>query len=456
MTHRLIAGAGVLIVLASATTRCLAQESIAQEEPPPASVQQSTTPMERSFGPVPERPGHFPRLREQLQGAPPFFRDMKLDLNLRTYFFNGETFDGARPEAWAGGAALSYRSGWLFDRLSVGAVLYTSQPLHAPDGHDGTGLLKSGQHGYTVLGQLYARVKVFDEQYLKLYRTTYDTPYLSHDDSRMTPKTFEGYVWQGSVGGEHGEPRFRYGGGYITKMKDNNSDEFVSMSRSAGATVDRGVGVAGASFSYGGLSIGAIDYYCDDTINIGYGEAKYVQTLGEELGLLVAAQFTDQRSVGADRLTGFSFSTNQLGIKAEVSYGGAVFTLAHSRNDDGADLREPWSGSPGYTSVMVRGFESAGEKAVLAKISYDFSRVGVPGFTMYGLVVHGWGRVDPTTGAPVANVNEVDADVQWRPRWGFLEGLWLRARYAFVKQYEGAKEAIHDVRLIVNYDIPLL
>ena len=455
LTRCLIVGAGVAIVLLGAASRGWAQESIAQEEPPPASVEQDVSPIERSFRILPERPGLFPWLKEKLKDLPPFFRDTKLDVNLRTYYFNGEKFGGTRNEAWAGGGSLSYRSGWLLDRLSAGAVLYTSQPLFAPADRDGTALLKPGQNGYTVLGQLYGRVKVFDELFLNLYRYIYDTPYISRDDSRMTPKTFEGYTFQGSLGGKDGGPGLRYGGGYITKIKERNSTEFIWMSQAAGARVDRGVGVAGALFSYGRFSLGAIDYYSDDIINIAYGEAKYVLPVSRDFGLLFAAQYTDQRSVGADLLTGSSFLTGQFGTKTEMSYAGALLTLAYTRVAEGADLQTPWSGTPGYTSVQVQSFKGAGQQAFLVKASYDFSRLGAQGLTAYGLFAHGWGLVSPSTKASLPNMNEVDADLQWRPEWSFLKGLWLRARYGFVQQYQGAKDTTHEVRLIANYDFSL-
>src|SRR5882762_10344643 len=50
----------------------------------------------------------------------------------------------------------------------------------------GTSLLQEGQRGYAVLGQLYARVKLF-----------------------------EGYSLQGTLGGKDGEPALRYGGGEV-------------------------------------------------------------------------------------------------------------------------------------------------------------------------------------------------------------------------------------------------
>ena len=58
--------------------------------------------------------------------------------------------------------------------------------------------------------------------------------------------------------------------------------------------------------------------------------------------------------------------------------------------------------------------------------------------------------------ASVANENEFNADVQWRPQWKFLKGLWFRVRYANVQQVEGPKNSINDFRVIVNYDFNLL
>jgi outer membrane OprD family porin len=458
-TRLLITGAGIVLLLLSLASRGWAQEEISEEGPPPASVEQSVSPIERSFERPkllrPERPRLFPGIRERLKDAPAFFRDMQVDVNLRSYYLNAGNFGGARNEGEAIGGALSFKSGWLLDRLSVGGVFYTSQPLYAPASRDGTVLFEENRDGYSVLGQFYARLRVVDVLFLNLYRYQYDTPYMSLNDNRMTPNTFEGYTFTGKMGGADGGPGLRYGGGYITKMKARNDDDFVWMSRVAGASVDRGVGVLGAMFSWGGLSIGGIDYYSEDIINIAYGETTYTTPLVGGLGLLVAAQYTDQRSVGGDLMLGRSFWTNQFGVKTELSYGGGVLTFAYTRDASGADIQTPWSGTPGYTSVMVQSFKGAGQEAFLAKGSYHFAPLGLPGLTAYAVFVHGWAQVSPVTKAPVPNVNEADVDIQWRPEWSALKGLWFRARYAHVKQYEGPKEATNQYRIIVNYDFSL-
>jgi hypothetical protein len=112
-----ITGAVLALPLLGAPAPGRAQEQIEQQEPTPSAVEQVATPIE-------------------LKDAPAFFRDMK--------------YDDTHREALAMGGALSFQSGWLLDTLSVSAVLYTSQPLHAPDARDGTALLETGQKGYTV------------------------------------------------------------------------------------------------------------------------------------------------------------------------------------------------------------------------------------------------------------------------------------------------------------------
>jgi hypothetical protein len=444
-------------VLAFAPARkAFAQDVISQEEPTPSSVGEVTTPIERSFIERIPRPGLFPWLKEQLKDTPAFFRDTKLDMNLRSFYFRRDKFDDSVSSAWALGGALSYKSGWLLDRLMVGTTFYWSQELYGPRDKDGTLLLAPGQHSYDVLGQLYARVKLLDEHIVNLYRYEYNTPFINKNDNRMTPNTFEGYTLQGNFGGKDGAPGFRYGLGYITKIKERNSDEFVWMSRDAGADVKRGVGVVGGTFTQGQFSLGAINYYSNDIINIFYTESKYSFSITKELGALLALQFADQRSVGDDLLKGRSFTANQAGVRGDVSYGGAVFTLGYTNTLRREDMQSPWSGYPGYTSVQVQDFNRAKEQAVITKLSYDFSRLGLEGVSAYGLVVHGWGRVDPSTGNGVADENEFNADVQWRPKWAFLNGFSARFRYSRVQQYQGSKDNQDDFRLIINYDLPLL
>jgi hypothetical protein len=439
-----------LMLLLSAGSAVLAQEAVSQDRPSPSSVDEVVTPMDKTFKKPSERVPFTQALKEKLKDTPSFFRDTKLDVNLRTYYFYRDNFDDTKNQAWAIGGSIAYKSGYAFDHFGLGAALYTSQRLYGPKDRDGTLLLMPGQEGYTVLGQAYAEIKVVDGVLIDLYRQEYNTPYINKDDGRMTPNTFEGYGITGRHGGKDGEPEFTWGGGYITKIKERNSDEFVWMSQDAGADVKRGVVMGGASYVQKGFSIGAINYYSEDIINIFYTEGKYTLPLKGPLGLLFAGQFSHQQSTGDDLLTGSSFSTNQFGVKGDASYGGALFTLAYTQTAKGANMQNPWSSYPGYTGVQVKDFNHAGEKAFMVKAGYDFSRIGLQGISAYALWVHGWDRVNPY------NEDEYDFDLQWYPRTNVLKGLWFRARYAYVKQRGGGDPAINDFRIIINYDFSLL
>jgi len=377
----------------------------------------------------------------------PFIHDTKFGAQLRTFYFNRKKFDDSYSEAWTLGGSVTYQSGYVADLLRIGAVLYTSQPLYAPDDRDGTSLLKPGQEGYTVLGQAYGEVKFTDRIFGAIGRKEYNTPYINAFDVRMTPYTFEGATVYGTAGGKQGTPEWRFGGGYISKMKDWNADEFVWMSRMAGASVDRGVYLAGANFERKDFSIGAINYYSDDIINIFYTEAKYALPLAGGYKLNLSAQFSDQQSTGDNLLTGQAFSTSQWGLNADLGLGAALLTLAYTDTAGGADMRSPWSSYPGYTSVQVENFNRAGESAVMVKGLYDLSRHGADGLSAYALWVHGTG-----VNAPAYNEDEVDLNLQWTPKAGALKSTSFRLRYAHITQRGGGDPDMNDFRIIVNYN----
>jgi hypothetical protein len=104
-------------------------------------------PLERLFAP----------LKEQFKGLPPFLGDTDLRAHFRTYYFNRTNPDDTQNEASAFGGWISYQSGWVLDTFAMGASLYGSAPLYAPDDKDGTLLLKPGQRGYYVPGEAWAR-----------------------------------------------------------------------------------------------------------------------------------------------------------------------------------------------------------------------------------------------------------------------------------------------------------
>lgn len=317
-------------------------------------------------------------------------------------------------------------------------------------------------------------------------RKGYDTPFINRNDVRMTPNTFEAIVLQGrtelgkdATNGEKtaavnpdgmglpglskdnvesdkevatpasdkGVAAIKYGVGYFNKIKERNDDFFVSMSRDAGADVKRGVFAAGALYEKGKFSIGAIDYYSDDIINIAYGETKLEVPLVADLRLKLAGQYTDQGSVGDNLLQGHSFSGHQFGLKAELPVQKALFTAAFTHAWGNANLQNPWSGYPGYTGVQVQDFNRAGESAFLIRAGYEFP--WVEGLSAYALAVFG----TTPDHAGQYRQDEYDFNLQWAPTKNFLKGLSLRLRYAIVDQHGGNVDNLTDFRAICNYVI---
>jgi len=373
--------------------------------------------------------------------------DTQFNAELRTMYLDRNKYDDSESEAWAGGGSVGFKTGFFLERLAIGTTAYTSQKITGDDDKDGTLLLKPGQEGYSVVGEIYGDILITEDVNIFVGRKGYDTPYINRNDVRMTPNTFEAATLHGRMDLGEDSAAIKYGGGYFSKIKERNSDRFVPMSEDAGATVDRGVAAAGAVYENGNFSVGAIDYYSGDIINIAYTEAKYALPLTETMKLKLAAQYSDQQSTGDDLLKGEDFSADQYGLKVELPVGGATFTLAYTDTGDGTDMQNPWSGYPGYTSVQVEDFYRGGEAALMMKAAYEFA--SIKGLSAYALWVNGTDPDDPEQ----YERDEYDANLQWKPTDGHLKGLSLRARYALVTQDEGDVEDLTDLRLMAFYDL---
>ena len=290
-----------------------------------------------------------------------------------------------------------------------------------------------------MLGEAYAAILLGKSVQATVGAKRYETPYINPNDSRMTPNTFEALVVQGGIGGSRGTPAWHFGAGYFDKIKERGSDESISMATGAGAPsgVARGVAFAGTHYSHGDLSIGGIDYYSEDIINIAYLEAKEVVTLRERLRLHVAGQYANQRNIGGDLLTGHPFSANQEGIKIELSYDGVLITTAYTHTNKGSTMHSRWGGYPGYTSVQIENFDRGGEDAWMLRAAYNFRFV--KNLSAYALYVHGSTPDIPKQFAQ----DEYDLNFQWKAAAGPLKGLpYARGLGMCVKQAWGNRKPI--------------
>ena len=398
----------------------------------------------------------FPQLKDKVASLPPFLRDTDLSLHLRTYYFNRTTPDGTENEASALGGWLSYRSGWLLDTFGIGATLYGSAPLYAPEDRDGTLLLKPGQEGYYVPGEAWGAFRYHDYALLKGYRQLLDQSYINAHDGRMTPNTFEAVTLGGKVGW------VEYLTGFLWNIKPRNSDTFVSMISAAGAKKNHdGVGLAGVGLTpVKDLKINVSNQYGVNSFNTVYADVDYLHPLNEDWKLRLGAQITDQRAVGdalvanaADRY----WATQVGGARVQVIYRELTLTGAFSITGSGNTIQAPWGSYPGYVSLIDQDFDRASEKAWLIGAAYDFSKLLTPGLSANLNLAWGRDAINPATRADAPNQAEYDLTVDYRPPWlkpTPLRGLWFRARGAILDQ-EDAKKLGYQFRLTVNWEMDL-
>jgi outer membrane porin, OprD family len=247
--------------------------------------------------------------RDRLANAP-FFRDTTLELHPRTYYYVRDKLDGSINQAWAGGGWLAYHSGLLGNIFHIGATLYTSQPIVAPDNQGGTLLLTSEQDPINTLGVAYLGAKFWGQD-LIAGRQMVDTPLINRRDNRMIPITFEGATIRSDTGKD---ARFEYIAGYLQRFRPRDSNDFDDISQGFGVNeVDRGTPFAWFRYRPNDqLSFAAENYWVEDIINTGYVEAIYKfprRSVGPQFEL--AANLITQNSVGSDLLTGSSFFTTR-------------------------------------------------------------------------------------------------------------------------------------------------
>ena len=277
-------------------------------------------------------------------------------------------------------------------------------------------------------------------------RLELSAPFVNGSDSRMIPNTFEGILFSREAGD------LRYGAAYLSGIKLRNADEFVSMAVAAGATGSGGVASVGGYWNATEeLYFGLVDHFASDLFNTLYAEAGYTLPFAGERGARLELQFTDQRSVGRAKLG--AFETWNFAVRAAGSALGGVVRLGFSMTADPAGIRSPWGSNPSYVDLMQRTFERAGEKALLASISWDLDRAGLPGLTAILNFARGWDARDAAS-LPLPGSREVDVTVDYRVPAGWFKGFWMRVRGSWLGENHNREDGA-DFRVIFNYDLPV-
>jgi hypothetical protein len=455
MALSLLVGIALGTFVASGTAR--AQEVSRGAQPTPDSVEELGGALQEAFEEDKRVVGLFPWLTRAMGKLPPFLRDTEITFRARTYYFDRWNQDETRAQAWALGGAFVYRSGWLKDTFAVGAALYTSQRLYGEKDRDGTGLLQPGQKSYTVAGQAFAEFRYRERHRLKLYRQAVDLPYVNEADTRMTPNTFEAYLVRGSFSELPYLGELNYVAGWIDRIRPRDQDEFIPMSEAAGVEDGR-YGMATAvlrSRPREDFYVGVTNHFVNHTMNTFYAEASYVRKLTDDWSLRLEGQFTHQASVGDERAPESPFDTWHGTLRLAASYGGVIATLAGSVTAEDAAIRKPWGLSPAYLGLMLSDFDRPGEEAWLLGLSYDFKHLGIPGLSAFVNLAWGYDARDISGGDRFTDQWEFDGTLDYRFQEGLLKGLWIRVRGA-TREIIGGPGDADEIRIIVNYDLPIL
>jgi hypothetical protein len=427
-----------------------APEYLATEEPAPASLEDEPAPMAEAYVETELPVGRLPALRKRVAKAPSFWRDSRLYLRPRSYYFERQREGAPDSLAAAYGGWLGFRSGTWRDRVSIDAALYTTQRAYGPDDKDGTGLLAEGQEGFWVLGEASADVTLTDRLSARLYRQTFNLPYLNRNDGRMVPNTFEAYTLR-----KRPADGWALLAAHVRQMKTRTSDDFVSMSEAAGfADEDKPLTVGAVSFEPGpGLSAGATWQYSWDFMQTWYAEVDWLINTGGALDIRLGAQYTGQESVGDE--IGGDFDTHVYGGKIAAGIRGTILTLAYTSTGD-FHVRNPYGGYPGYLSLMVSGFNRAEEDGFLVGLSCDFGQFGLRGLSGFVNYAEGDTPDDGPRASP--DQRELDLTIDYRLPASLLKGLWLRGRAAFLDRDDDVPGGgdITDYRVILNYEFSFL
>ena len=374
-------GLGTLPAIAQTTTDSAVPADASQVQPDrsPQGAEDDDFVRSPNDAPLPPLPPpeegllerNIPSLREGLGRLPSFFRDMDLNVRLRSFNFNRQNPDDTASEAWAPG-------GWAGPDVGLAPrhLRARCDVLHLASGVRARGsrrslLLTSGQGAINVFGQAWAAFRYEDYALLKGYRQRIDDGYVNPQDNRMVPNTFEAGTLSGKL------DWLRYDLGYVSAIKPRDSNEFIGMSEQAGAPGgDKGLILSTFTVTPSeSLVLYAGNFYALDVFNTAFAKSEYTLPLGEEVKLQFGLQYTDQRSVGEARLGRVRDVERRKRRCASCT--GALGTAVHFTGDD-ASISSPWGTWPGYLSMIVTDFDRADEKAFGVGVRYNFAGTLLP------------------------------------------------------------------------------
>jgi hypothetical protein len=196
-------------------------------------------------------------------------------------------------------------------------------------------------------------------------------------------------------------------------------------------------------------------YSVKDTFRTAYTDFDWVNRMSKETYWRVAAQYSDQRSDGANLLTGSAFKTWNAGLYGEYGWNWLKVYGSAGSTGAGQQMRTPYSFGPYYISQRVKTFNRAGEDALMLGTTFDLARAGLPGFSIDLNAADGRHAITAATGAALPKWREYDTDFIYRfAKESPLSGARIRLRWATVREdYGNRVDRTDDARLDFNWAI---
>jgi hypothetical protein len=441
-------------IFASAAVLALAVNAVFADDTLPVPASDAAGNAESSAADVDYEPNQQSNIEspvEEETAKKGFWESSTLKFKPRSYYL--DRFRENRPDitGWSLGGAIEFKSGWLLERIKFAGAFWTSQKAYGPSDKDGTQLFKPGPESINVFSEAYATVRIVDDLELRVGRQSFELPYLGSHDIRMIPNTFEAITLV-----RPSDKGLAYIVGYVDAIKQKNDDKFVSMSEAAGIrNGNQGVAFAGAQYVFeDGTLIGAINQHTFDLFNTVFAKVEHSFLIHEDLALKAFLQYTDQRSVGSEKIG--EFNTSLLSGKLELTFGNATFRVGGSTTGDRKGIQKPYGNPANYLSIIVNDFDRAGEDAWMVGANYNFKRVGPGDLSSFVNIVGGNTPNNGPTASPDQMEYNVTAD--YRLKEGWSDNLWLRVRAAYIDQDERVANGFDffDFRVIVNYTFDVL
>jgi len=422
-----------------------AAEYLDIERVAPKTALEQGTAIKSEFDQVKETQKSFlKKLMERNATIGSFTRDSSLVFKPRIYNFERKLFDTLKGDYLTAGGSIEYTSGRWKNIASMGLTYSYSTDIKIREDDIPVGLLANNGDSLSVISEAFVRIGTRDSKLSSvLYRQSFNLPYLNRQDSRMIANTFEAYRL------DYNTTNLDFVVAYVSKMKRQNSDDFVSMSKRAGSINSNGVIATGFMLDIDRFHIGAINYYNKDTINIFYLETNLEGSYENGIDYQLRTQLSHQRSIGSEDIG--NFKTWHWGASIISSWQFIVVNLRYTITGKDSGLKSPWGGRPHYNSLMLLNFDRAGEQSAGLTVSYSLDQWKLPDFSLSMNFARGLFAEDEN-GVDQEDVHEFDITLDYKPSDKRLNGLWVRIRYG---EADRGDKTLRDFRAILNYPVSL-